>query len=586
MKSIIFLVLLLLVACGGGSNSDNDDVLPSPSPTVVPSSTPTQMPFPTSEPLPIVSLPPISLPSPIEIDLVDASIEVVEINLDTQRICGPRESGFGFSEVSDQIGIAFNHVTVDGPGLSGEFNGVAAGDFDNDGWVDVYAVGGENNANALFKNNGSGGFQDVAQELSIDFINKQAGPSFADFNGDGWLDLFIGSLARNLQTNDFVGGTPKLLVNNGGNEFVDVFASSNILLPRNSVSSSWGDYDRDGYLDLLTSRWSFSFTFSFENLWRNNGDESFSSVNDIVGIEWIEFEDFSFAGTFSDINNDGWLDLLYAADFENSRVYLNQEVEGQRVFANISNAVISDTNGMGSAVGDYDNDGDMDWFVTSISHFDERGHPEGNRLYENRGDGYFVDKTDEANVRNGYWGWGACFSDFDNDMHLDIFHVNGFQGQGERFENDPSRLFMSNGDKTFREASLELGINDSGQGRGVICFDYDRDGDIDIYVANNGQPNKFYCNHGSENNYLNIQLRNSGNNIFGIGSKIVLALNETNLMREVRIGDNYSSNNPPEVHFGLGAIEVVNTVTVYWPDGKSSRFENVDSNQHIIVRRE
>ena len=584
--------MILVGACGG---SDSSGPAPSPTPTMSPAPTPSPTPssptpsptptIPPTEPLPVASVPPFETPAPRVMDPVEVSIEAMTVDLEQNRLCGPREEGFGFTEVSQQIGIGFAHVTTEGPGLSGEFGGVAAGDFDNDGWVDIYAVGGENNPNALFKNDGSGAFENIAAELSVDFIDKQAGPSFADVNGDGWLDLFVGSLARGLPIADFTGGTPRLLINSAGTTFSDVFPTSNLVLPRNSVSSSWSDYDRDGDLDLLTSRWSFDFALSYENLWRNEGDQTFTSVNDIVGIEWSDFEDFTFAGTFSDINDDGWLDLLYVADFLNSRVYINQEQNDQRVFANLTNAVISDTNGMGSAVGDYDNDGDMDWFVSSISHFDERGHPEGNRLYENRGDGYFTDKTDEAGVRQGYWGWGACFADFDNDTHLDIFHVNGFRDQGERFENDPSRLFMSNGDKTFSERSVELGIDDTGQGRGVVCFDFDRDGDIDIYVSNNGQANKFYCNHGAVNNFLNVQLRNSENNGFGIGAKIVLTLDELELTREVRIGDNYSSNNPAEAHFGLGDNVSVTKLTVYWPDGKTSELDNIDVNRHIIIRR-
>ncbi len=158
--------------------------------------------------------------------------------------------------------------------------------------------------------------------------------------------------------------------------------------------------------------------------------------------------------------------------------------------------VFTDENGMGAAVGDYDNDGDLDWFVTSIWGPDpDDSHTQwdssGNRLYRNSGDGTFEDVTDVAGVRKGFWGWGSCFADFNNDGHLDIFHVNGYltpnsklqRFRPKKFFDDPVRLFVSNGDGEFTERSTALGLDDTDQGRDVSCFDYERDGDLDIFIC-------------------------------------------------------------------------------------------------------
>ena len=595
IKKIVGLHLLslasLIAGCGGGGGGEpggatpmptvtaTAEPTPTPSPEVTPTSTPT--PTPTAVPIPVVSLPPLQPPPDLPQETVDAVLTVLNITPEPERSCGARDSGVMFSDATESMGFGdFTHTTNVAPGLAGEFGGVATGDFDNDGWIDLYAVGGEFARSALFRNKGDGTFENVAASLGLDFMEHSAGPSFADLNGDGWQDLFIGIVGGLLPENR--NGEIRLLVNNEGESFTEVTPESGLSMQGNTVSSSWGDYDRDGDLDLLTTHWTANFGAEYRYLWKNNGGMTFDSVTNQAGITWPGLVDSSFASTFSDINSDGWLDMLVVADFGTSRVFVNNK---DGTFANYTNATISDLHGMGSAVGDYDNDGDMDWFVTSIDFGDFPGHTDGNRLYENRGDGYFADSTDFAGVRNGSWGWGACFADFNNDGHLDIFHVNGMRGEGEKYENDLSRLFISNGDKTFTENSAELGITDDGQGRGLVCFDYDRDGDLDIYIANNGQPPKFYCNHGNENAYLNVRLKQSGANVNAVGARIWVSVDGERQVREVRIGDNYASQNPLEVHFGLGAASVVDELKVVWPDGMTSSFSNVAVSQMLLIER-
>ena len=222
----------------------------------------------------------------------------------------------------------------------------------------------------------------------------------------------------------------------------DVTAFSGLVSNADTWSTAAADYDKDGDVDLFLTHWTQSG--GPNHLWQNNGDGSFSPVDVTAGITGITDTgyDLSFTPNFADLNNDGWPDIVLASDFGTSQVFHNN---GNGTFTNTTQAVINDENGMGAALGDYDNDGDLDWFVSSI--YEADGVPDGgwrtsgNRLYRNRGDGTFDDATDQAGVRPGHWGWGSVFADLNNDGHEDIFHVNGWEHP--LFENDPSLLYMN-----------------------------------------------------------------------------------------------------------------------------------------------
>ena len=226
---------------------------------------------------------------------------------------------------------------------------------------------------------------------------------------------------------------------------------------------------------------------------------------------------------------------------------------------------------MGAAVGDFDNDMDLDWFVSSIwaaaetTAFQRVGIT-GNRLYRNDGGGNFDDATEQSGVRNGSWGWGACFMDFNNDGYLDIFHVNGFglePFEAPEFFNDRSRLFVSNGDGTFSEVAIELELIDTGEGRGIVCFDYDKDGDIDIFIANNGQsPSLFRNDGGNNNNFINIKLGGISPNTEGIGARVYIEVKGGKQMREIQAGSNFVSQNPAVAHFGISDAEIIDNIQV------------------------
>ena len=476
--------------------------------------------------------------------------------------------------------------------------GVAAGDFDADGDIDLFLVSDGSGSNLLYRNNGDGTFEEVGAQYGVSNTPiYESGPIFVDYDGDGYLDLIVGGVRRMSEWQQYNSVT--VFRNTGTQSFVDVTAGTGLILPPDvdTYSISAGDIDGDNRLDLFLSHWRtrggrdslgavVTVSHGRNFLWKNTGAGGFVDITSEYGLGELRF---TFTANFSDIDSDDDLDLLVASDFRSSMVLLNHG----GTFVEEPNSLLSDGNGMGASVGDYDNDGDLDWFVTSI--WDPNSVAEGewdisgNRLYRNDGNGWFTDVSSVAGVREGYWGWASCFADFDNDGNLDLFHVNGMQADDNsifsEYWADPSRLFISNGDGTFTERSAEVGLGDYGQGRGVVCFDADRDGDIDIFVANNAQPPKFYVNEGTNvNNYLEIVLQGVSPNTQGIGARITVTAGGKIQTREIRAGGNYVSQDPAEAHFGLGQEKIASEVVVRWPDGQVTVLRTVAANQVLVIR--
>lgn len=500
------------------------------------------------------------------------------------------QTTFTDSSALSGLNHAFSIVTANTADAARMGGGLAAADIDADDDIDLYFVGGDGAPNAFYRNEGANRFTQIGSSLNLDTTHMGSGPAFADIDGDGDLDLFIGA----------VEGDPFYLFRNDAGSFTDVTALSGIAVTAsNSISASFADYDLDNDLDLFLSHWGNAPQPDTESLWQNNGDGTFvsASVQSGIAAQLITsgglsgLFDYSFTAVFSDIDRDGDPDILLSSDFRTSKIFVNN---GDGTFTDATDRdIVIDRNGMGGVAGDYDNDGDMDWFVTSIFNTNNPADPNpGNRLYRNEGNNIFADVTDAAGVADGGWGWATCMEDFDNDGDLDIFHVNGWEqvdprdaGGSNDFTFDQVRYFESQGDGTFVEAAQEAGLIDTGQGRGVACFDSDRDGDIDLVLTNNQNVKSvtFYQNELSGNNrYLSVRLSGNGLNSGAIGALIEITDGTRTQIREIRASNNFVSQGPAEAHFGLGQADSVD-LTVFWPDGTQTTMNGMTANQLLTI---
>ncbi len=472
--------------------------------------------------------------------------------------------------------------------------GCAAGDYDNDGWPDLY-VTRTALPNLLFHNNQDGTFTEVGAAAGVAFSDLSSGAGWGDADNDGDLDLYVCTYRTT--------GVNLLYINNGNGTFTEDAAARGVNLPniwsparRKFSSSTFGDYDLDGDLDLHVAEWAGDLLQARNSLFQNDGTGYFTDVTAASGVSAGPVHGFSPG--FFDMDNDNWPDLLIAADFGTSCMFRNN---GNGTFTDItgSASVGTDENGMGSAVGDYDNDGRLDWFVTSI--YDPNSTCEiascnwgdtGNRMFHNEGAGVFTDATDAAGVRDGRWGWGTSFFDFDNDGDLDLGMTNGiifpFTNDENLFNTDPVRIWNNNGAGVMTEVAVAMGVTDTASGKGFLCFDYDNDGDVDLFIANCAGHPKLYRNEGGNaNNWLKFSMRGRTTNHFGLGARVYVQALEAGptQTREISVGSNYQSHNDLVSHVGLGiGVASVHMVRVVWPaSGLEQEFLDMAANQTLVI---
>ena len=485
-----------------------------------------------------------------------------------------------FTEVSQAAGIDYlqhNHIWNEGdPRNHASYmsGGAAAGDYDGDGFVDLY-VTREDDSDILYRNLGDGTFEDVTAAAGISRVTGSNGAGWVDIDNDNDLDLYVTSIYDTrfyLYVNNGQGGfTEEAIARGASTEGTDTHLG---------YSVSFGDYDNDGFTDIHVTEWrpdmlNPDLLPSNARLLRNLGalnpghfeDTTDAAGVSIDGIPGTRDGAFGFTSRFVDFDRDGFLDLAIASDFGESRLFWN-DGDGTFTDGTVAAGVGGDENGMGFATGDVNGDGLEDMFVTSI--FDPQdtcigqstcgwGNT-GNRLYLNNGDRTFTDATETSGVRDGGWGWAATFLDYDNDGDLDLVQTNGVQFPWsaiiDPYMYDQTRFWENDGTGVFVEVASSVGILDTGSGKGLLKFDYDNDGDEDIFIVNNGDRPLLYRNDGGNeaNDWLSVRLRVHTD---AVAATVKVQKTSTSdfITRLASYNNNFLGQDSSVVHFGLGDMQ-------------------------------
>jgi hypothetical protein len=492
-------------------------------------------------------------------------------------------------------------------------SGVAIFDYDNDGWPDIFIVNGttlegfpkgKEPTNFLFHNNHDGTFTDVTAKAGLAASGWGQGVCVGDYDNDGWEDLFVSYYGHN-----------RLYHNNGNGTFEDVSVQAGVAGDR----THWGtgcafvDYDRDGLLDLVVANY-VDFDLSKAPkpgegvycvwkgvpvmcgprglmpdkniLYHNLGRGKFEDVTTRAHIDQTPGH-YCFSVSTLDYNNDGWPDIYVACDSTPSILYRNNRDGTFTDVGIIAGAALNEDGreqaGMGSTVGDYDGDGNLDIFRTNFS--DDTAS-----LYHNNGDGTFSDRTFPAGLGllTRHLGWGAMFFDFDNDGWPDLLAVNGHvypevdtYKLGSEYR-EPRVLYHNNGNGTFTEVSATAGpafqVRDSG--RGLAIGDLWNDGRMSAVITNMNSNVALLVNQTrNSNHWIGLRMVGTKSNRDGIGARVIVRAGQRTFLDEVRSGSSYDSNSDMRVHFGLGAISRVDWVEVRWPSGLVERFANVPTDK-------
>ena len=487
--------------------------------------------------------------------------------------------------------------------------GSAFFDYDGDGDPDLYVTNGssyegfpagQHPTNRLYRNDGVT-FSDVTLEAGVGDTSWSMGCAAADYDNDGDVDLYVANYGDNI-----------LHRNEGNGRFRDVTAAAGVGDERWGVAGAFGDYDRDGDVDLFVTNY-VDFSPDYEStipcmwkniyvycgprgllpagdvLYRNEGDGTFTDVTVEAGLDKPHF---GMSTGFGDFDNDGWPDLWVANDSTPNVLYHNlgngrfEEIALMAGTAYSGEGVMQGC--MGSTIGDFDNDGLLDIFVTTFA-------DEYNILYRNEGDNFFSDVSFVSRVATKGTreiSWGTGFFDFDNDGDRDLFLAAGHTypqadtPQAESSYEMANYLFENLGDGRFEEVSARSGPGLAVRkvSRGASFSDYDSDGDVDVFVFNlNSTPTLLRNDGGNRNNFLLIRTVGTRSNRDGIGTRIAINAAGSRQYAEVQAGTSYGSHNDLRVHFGLGQVSRVDTIALHWPSGVVQTLTGIEANQVLTV---
>lgn len=422
--------------------------------------------------------------------------------------------------------------------------GQAWADYDGDGWLDLFVAGGAE-PDVLYRNRGDGTFARVEPSPTAGTMSLTAGATWADYDNDGWPDLYVVSRFAN-----------GLFRNRGDGTFDRMGAAAGVDDAHPSVGAAWGDFDGDGDLDLHVA----NSLFEPDTLYRNEGDGTFRDVTALVASPPVQ----TFASVWLDYDDDRDPDLYVVNDkHAGNRLWRNDGPGcGGWCFTEVAAALgaAAEVDGMGVAVGDYDGDLDLDIAFSDTMHIHLLENLGAARAFAAVGPGAGVDAPAMA--------WGMAFFDFDNDGWLDLYVASSSTAP-----HRPNRLFRNQGDGSFLDVSWLCGCDDPGHTLGAVYADYDHDGAVDLALGNSGERHVLYRNENlyPSRHWLTVDLRGAGPvNRDAVGARAyLLTSGGRTLMQEVKIGSSLGGNNMRRLHFGLGD-ETPAQLTVVWPDGTVS----------------
>ncbi len=500
-------------------------------------------------------------------------------------------------------------------------SGVAFFDYDNDGWLDIYMTNGvrfdETYAPGkaptchLYKNNRDGTFKDVTESSGLARTGWQTGVCVGDFDNDGWDDLFCCYWGHNV-----------LWKNNGDGTFTDVTRKAGLYEGRIRWGSgcTWLDYDRDGFLDLFVANYidldinnvpipsSTGFCQwkgipvacgprglpgGMNILYHNNGDGTFTNVSEKAGI-LKPGPRYSITAVSYDFDNDGWPDIYIAVDTQASLYFRNNHDGTFTEQAVNAGCALSEDgveqSGMGVGVGDYDGDGWLDILKTNFA-------DDSIDLYRNNGDETFTEMSSAAGLGmiTKYVNWGAGFIDFDNDGWKDILYVTGhvypeIEEHADTTFRSPRIVYKNLGNGRFKDVSAQMGpgIAERYSSRGCAFGDYDNDGDVDVLVLNMNDPPSLLRNDGgNKNNWIQVKLLGTRCNRTAIGARVRVVTGTHAQTDEVHSAGSVMSQSDFRLHFGLGQAKVVDLIEVKWPTTqKVEKFTKIEANQFLTIKEE
>ncbi len=473
-----------------------------------------------------------------------------------------------FSNQTTAAGIANTQTSI--AQINPILGGGVVGDFNRDGWQDIFYPTGKNGADKLFLNNADGTFTDQASAWGVAVVHLSSAAAIGDFDGDGWPDLFVTCLGH--------GSTSEMgrhhLYRNTGTGFVDVGVAAGVnrcsTIQPDGFGGAWGDFDLDGDLDLAISGAMDRQTGNC--LMRNNGDGTFTNVTTSAGLRPGVQGLAGYTPHFADMNNDRYPELIWIGDYSTSLYFINN---GNGTFTNGTDAsnTSQDSSEMGMTVGDWNEDGLFDFYVSTIG---------TNNFYVNQGNHVYLNQADAVGVTVGGFGWATLSFDINHDSHRDLVNVAQI-GRNSVFLNR-----LDQGVLTFEEVAQSIGLGFNADGRGISHFDYDNDGDQDLVFFPGGPPIILMRNDlsGPDTHWLRIFLDNAGvrgTTPQGIGAKVSVRIGARTLIDQIDGGSNYLSQSESSAHFGLGNVTVVDSVRVDWPGGMVTEIENVAANQTLVL---